>query len=506
MLSQLDFAPGLVMDDTAVASEPFWSHGDKVRFVRGKPQPIGGWSKKLSTQLDGRCRAAHAWINRARDLLLGLGTHTKLYVVKGGAVFDITPGALAAGFADSGEGGGYGLGTYGSGAYGEAATGSGFLRTWSLDHWGEYLLAAPKGGTLYEWQGDTGVDAAAVTGAPTAIDSMFVDPNRFVVALGATEQATGQFNPMLVRWSDQESALSAGYDEWTASSTNKAGEYPLSDGGRIVGGRAGGPNLIWTDTALYQMRLTDVGAVFAFPPVASNCGLIAPNAVAERDGLAWWMGSNKQFHGYAGGAPETIDCPLKDHVFRHIDYDQADKICTAVVGQFNEVWWFYPDMRDGNECSRYVAYNTVDRTWSAGELARSAFIDAGVFAYPIGVSPDGYIYDHELGQSADGAAIGEELISGAFDIEDGDALMRIHGMLPDLKDVAGLVEVSVLTRHEPNGAEQTWGPFTVNAATTRLNFQALGRHARIKIASNSSPSFWRLGAPRWDILPTGMKR
>jgi hypothetical protein len=501
VLTQLKFAPGLVIDDTDVASEPYWSSGNRVRFVRGRPQPIGGWSKRFATQLNGKCRGIHAWINRARDTQLALGTHTKLYLVEGGVLYDVTPSGLAAGLADAGEGGGYGLGTYGSGQYGLATAGSGFLRTWSLDHWGEFLLAVPKGGTLYEWQGNPAALATAVSGAPSAIDSMFVDPNRFVVLLGTTEQGTGQFDPMLVRWSDQED-----YTNYTAASTNKAGEYPLSDGGRIVGGAAGAPSLIWTDTALYQMRLLDGAAVFGFPPVASNCGLIGPHAAAERDGQAWWMGANKQFHAYAGGAPEPLDCPLKDHVFKHIDYDQTDKIACGVVGQFNEVWWFYPDERDGNECSRYVAYNTIERTWTAGELARTAWIDAGVFTAPIGVSADGYVYDHETGMSADGAAIGEELISGAFDMGEGETLVRVNGLLPDFKGVSGTLQISLLTQMEPNGAETLWGPWTVNAATTRISFQAQGRHARIKIASMSAPSFWRLGAPRWDVIQTGMKR
>mgnify|MGYP001811328294 CR=1 FL=1 len=104
---------------------------------------------------------------------------------------------------------------------------------------------------------------------------------------------------MLVRWGDQDSR-----NNFTATSTNSAGQLPLSDGGRIVGGLAGSPSLIWTDTALYQMRLTTGDEIFSIPRIGRGCGLISPNAAAERDGRAFWMSPSGQFFGYSGGAPD----------------------------------------------------------------------------------------------------------------------------------------------------------------------------------------------------------
>lgn len=498
-LQTIPLSAGLVRDDTDVAAEGGWVDADRVRFVRGRPQTIGGWSRRFVTPVSGVCRALFGWEDRQRSKRLAIGTHSHLYVAQSGDVTDITPSGLAPGSIVAGAGGGFGLGLYGTGAYGQSAAGSLFQRIWSLDAWGDYLLASPRGGTLYLWTG-SGL-AAAVAGAPAVMESFFVDDNRYVVALGATEQGTGQRNPMTVRWSDQDD-----YTAWTAGATNKAGEQQLTHGGRIVGGRAGSPSLIWTDTALYQMRLLDADLVFGFPRVAVGCGLIGAQAAALRDGRAFWMSTSRQFFGYAGGAPEPLVCPIADEVFDNLVVDQADQIVAGVNSRFNEVWWFYPDARDGGlENTRYCAFNWVDRTWTKGQLARTAWLDAGVFSGPIAAAPDGMVYDHETGASADGAALGEWIESGAIDVGDGDVLMRIDALYPDLRNLVGVAQASVKFRDAPAAVERTVGPFSISPATQRIAFQSQGRHARIRIAGASAPSFWRLGEPRWDVKPTGMR-
>lgn len=498
----IEIGDGLMLDASASEAEGRWHDGDRVRFVRGRAQPVGGWQRRTATTLDGRTRALHAWINTVRDRLLAAGTHTKLYVAKDGAWFDVTPAGLAAGLADAGGVGGYGQGLFGTGTFGQSVVGAGVLRTWSLDNWGDQLLANPRGAGLYRWQGDTAAPATLVPNAPAVIDSMFVDPNGYVVALGANQFAGGQFDPMLVRWSDQNDLT-----VWAPANTNNAGEFSLREGGRIVAGRAGAPSLIWTDTALYEMRLLDADFVFGFNPLGTGCGLIGPSAVAERDGLAWWWSTNGQFYEFAGGAPTPIPCPLRASTVNNLVVPQAEKITAAINGAFNEVWWFYPDARDGTgENSRYVCFNFVERHWTAGRLDRTAWLDAGVFSGPIAVSPAGVVFDHEIGASADGAPLQERLVSGAIDLADGDTLIRLDGLMPDLRDQQGVAVVRVLMRGAPQGGEQVFGPYTVTPASDVVPFQSLGRQARLVIEGASTPSFWRLGDPRWDLKQTGMRR
>jgi hypothetical protein len=499
----IEIGDGLLFDETGVAAEGRWKAGARVRFRRGRPQAIGGWQRRLPGTLSGVCRAAIAWSNRARDLQIAYGTHSHLQIERGGALYDVTPTGLAVGAIDAGSLGGFGEGLYGRGAYGVGELGGGLLRTWSLAPYGEQLLASPRGGTLYAWLGNTGVRASAVAGAPAVIEAMFVDPNRYAVALGATEQGTGNFHPMLVRWSDQDD-----YASWVASATNKAGEFPVTEGAKLVGGSPGSPSLIWTDTALYEMRLLDADLVWGFPLVGTGCGLIGPRAHARRDGLAWWMSPTGQFFEFTGGPPTPLPCPLLDEVFDNLNWAQAEKVHAAPNTAFDEIWWLYPDRRDGDgrECSRYVAFHLRERHWTAGPLDRTAWIDAGLFAQPIAVTPGGIVYDHETGASADGGPLGEWLISGALDTEDGDAFWRIDGMMPDVENLEGVLQVEILFRDTPQGPERAIGPFAITAAAQVLKFQAQGRHARIRFSSATTPSAWRLGDPRWDVRVTGMQR
>lgn len=499
----VEVGDGLLFDETAGASEGRWNAGNRVRFRRGRPQAIGGWQRRLGGALTGVCRSAVAWIDRVGDRHIAYGTHSALMVEKGGALYDVTPTGLPAGAVDAGGLGGFGEGPFGRGAYGVGEPGAGALRLWSHHPWGEDLLASPRNGTLYAWLGDTAVRAAPVAGAPAVIASFFVDTNRYVVLLGTNEAGTGQFNPMLVRWGDQDD-----YAAYAPTATNKAGEYPLSEGARIVAGSPGSPSLIWTDTALYEMRLLDADLVFGFPLVGTGCGLIGPKAVARRDGLAWWASPTGQFFEFSGGPPAVIPCPLLDEVFDNLNWAQAEKMQACVNGAFDEIWWIYPDRRDGDgrENSRYVAFHVRERHWTAGLLDRTAWIDAGMYANPIATAANGVVYDHETGSSADGAPLQEWIESGAIDIENGDQLWRIDGCMPDIKQQEGVLQLEVRMRDTPQAPERVYGPFAITPGQTQINFQAQGRQARIRLSSVTTPSAWRLGEARWDVRVTGMRR
>lgn len=502
-LQKIMFKAGVVKDDAPLAAEGGWIDADKVRFRQGQAQTIGGWERAGSTAFGGICRGLHAWANLDGAANVGIGTHTALWVSYGGGLYDITPVGLAAGLADGTGGSGYGTGTYGTGTYGSPSVGEYFPRTWSLANWGEYLLGVPRGGTLYEWAGVTATPAAAVTGAPAEIGSMFVSAERIVVACGSIPYAGGAFDPMLVRWSTQEDNT-----DWTPSALNQSGEFPLSLGGRIVRGLPSRDcNLIWTDAGLWKMEyLGDPLLVYSFKSLGSGCGLIGPNAVAEKDGGAFWLSSGGEFYAYAGGAATPIPCPVKRYVMDNLSWVQADKVYCGINSANNEVWWFYPDARDGNECSRYVIYNYVEQHWSIGTWDRTAWCDAGVLQHPVATDVNGYLYFHERLSSADGGAITAYLESAPSDIGDGDALMAVTRMVPDIEDFVGGLTLTLKGRLWPAGTETEHGPYTVLPTTERVDLRATARQMAIRIDSASAPSFWRLGALRLDLRETGSKR
>ncbi|MBP2311881.1 hypothetical protein [Azospirillum soli] len=500
-LTSLTIAPGIVTDETPTAAEGRYTAADKVRFRDGRPEVVGGWEAAITSKVTGVCRGLHVWSDNSGAPHVGIGTHSKLHVYVGGGLYDITPPALAAGNVDGTGGQGYGTGTWNTGTYGTASSVEYFPRTWSLDNWGEYLVGNPRGGGVYQWTGNTGTPAALVTNAPTQATCLFVTPQRHLVLCGTTEEGTGTFNPMLVRWSDQENNT-----VWTSSATNQAGEQPLAGGGRIVRGLVGrGENLIFTDDGLHSMRF-DPSFVFTFQALGSKCGLIGPNAVAMKDGAAFWMSNSGQFYVYQGGAPQVLPCPVRRHVFDNLSFVQADKVYAGVNSVANEVWWFYPDRRDGNEVSRYVAYNYAEGLWSIGTWMRTAWADAGALPSPIAIDLDGSVYFHERGQSANGGAIAASLESGFVDIGDGDTLMHVKRIVPDFKGLVGGVDVSLVSRPWPQGSETTSGPYTIASTTQKVDCRVTGRQIAFRLESNSAPSFWRLGDMRVEMQATGARR
>lgn len=397
---------------------------------------------------------------------------------------------------------GWGVGSWGQGTWGTPRVSNILLapRTWSLDHWGEFLLASPRGGTLYEWDLSLNGRAVAVDNAPERINSFFISPERFVVALGTNEEISGLYNPMLVRWCAQSDNT-----DWTAQATNTAGEFPLAVGSAIVSGCASRlQNLIWTDTALYSMQYrADIEFVFGFDVLGTNCGLAGPNAFAEKDGMAFWMTPNGQFYVYDGAAPRALDCPNQRYVYENIVRNQFDAIHCGINSKYSEVWWWYSN-GEGNtyENNRFISYNYADNAWFIGDMARTAWFDKTFFEGPIGIGPDGYIYVHEVGSTADGLPMGDRIETAPFDMEDGDMVVNLSRIVPDM-DLIGTVDFTVRTRRFPNKPMEMELVRSYSDAMHRIDLRAQGRQMSISIASATADTSWRMGDLRVDITPAG---
>ena len=70
--------PGVVKTETGKVAAGRWIDGDKVRFVRGLPQKLGGWTRQTTTPTVGQPRASHAWRVNASNRFLSVGTYNKL--------------------------------------------------------------------------------------------------------------------------------------------------------------------------------------------------------------------------------------------------------------------------------------------------------------------------------------------------------------------------------------------------------------------------------------------
>ena len=90
-LQKLQFRPGIVRDLTGYTTEGGWRVSNLVRFRYGFPETIGGWAKVSTSTFLGTCRSMLNWTTLSGDNILGMGTHLKYYIERGGAYNDITP-------------------------------------------------------------------------------------------------------------------------------------------------------------------------------------------------------------------------------------------------------------------------------------------------------------------------------------------------------------------------------------------------------------------------------
>lgn len=495
--------PGIVSDDTTFASAGRWADGNNMRPWRGSMQTIGGWNL-LTSGLSGVCRNVLPWTDNAGYTNIAFGTHSHLYVRLNGSNYDITPAAgFTAGAVNGAGGPGYGAGTYGSGTYGGSTASDYWPLTWSLANWGQNLLASPRGQSLFVWENVTANPATQVANAPDEITYMLVS-KRQVFALGCNEEVSGTFNPLCIRGSDLED-----YDDWTTSPTNNAFEYIVSGSGRIVAGAEIGDYIaVWTDNGLYLGVDVGSGTVsYRFDRVAENCGLIGPNAFTVINQTAYWITPDYQFYRWQPGAePQLLPCPIRNDFKDNVAAGQFEKISCCTVSQYGEIWWFYPDVRDGNENSRYVAFSAIDGQWFRGRIARSACVDAGPTRFPVYVTPDGSAFWHEEGQTANGGALDWSLTSADQYFNNAADFMLIKGFWPDFEDQRGGVDLTLYLRKYPQAPTiYTKGPYSLAVGQSKKDFMVSGRVAALTFSGSSSPAFARIGKPCFDAEKTGQQ-
>lgn len=422
---------------------------------------------------------------------------------------------MPAGPADAVPGLGWGAGGYGLGAYGLAsgvAANTLPVRLWSLDAWGETLLAAPSQGRLLSWSPDASGNVSArasyvantttaANGPPLRIGGMTVGmPERHAILFGCSDlNSLLNFDPLLVRFSDVED-----YSTWNATATNSAGSFRLQGGGEIKGWlNSTLQTLIWTDIAMWTMRFIGAPLFYSFSKADGNCGLIAQNARADLSGTTYWMGP-QGFWAFLGGAPAQLQCTLQDEVFDNLNRAQQSKVTCGTNSINGEVIWFYPST-DGIEIDSYVILNTRESVWYGGRLSRTVWIDRGVVGHPMATDADGFLYNHEVGTEADGEPMGEFIESGFFDIEDGESLLFVDRFIPDWQNFAGTATLTIRVCDYPNAPPRTLGPYTITPTTKHIPFRARGRQASIRIDGGGIGANWRLGAARFNVNPDGTR-
>ena len=426
---------------------------------------------------------------------------------------------------------GWGAGAWGTGAWGIGSSSADSLRIWSQSNFGEDLVFAPRGGGLYYWDASAGVASnrgvnvttlAGASDVPTKVNITYVsDISRFVFCFGCTDLSSVVLDPMLIRWSDQESVV-----DWTPSALNQAGSLRLSQGSEIVSViQSRQELLVWTDAAMYSLQYLGAPEGWGATLVGENISIAGQKSVSLASGITYWMGIDK-FYKY-DGRTQTMRCDLRQYIFSDINTAQMEQVVCGTNEGFNEVWWFYCSA-NSVVLDRYVIYNYLEDIWYYGNMSRTAWLDSGLQAGPIAATYVNNLVSHEVGNddNLNGTPVAMEsfITSAEFDLDDGHKFSFVWRMLPDVtfrgSDVQNPSIVMSLLPLKNSGSGYTTPAsvgLTNSASVTRtvdlpveqftgqVYTRIRARQMAMKITSTGLGVAWQLGAPRIDIRPDGSR-
>ena len=416
---------------------------------------------------------------------------------------------------------GFGVGGWGDSTWGTARSTSDAAvsldnSSWNLSLWGEDLIATVRGGAIYYWDTSAGVSSRAVlvsslAGAedvPAIARVTTVSfPDRHFIAAGCTIYDSVAVDDMLVRWSSQEE-----FTKFGPTAINTAGDQRLEVGTKIVAMTpAREETIISTDEAIYGMTFVGGDFVFSFRLLATDSGAAGLNTMIGIDGDVYWLGK-RNFFKYDGIVKE-LPCPVQYYVFDRMQTDYIEKTVVGHNKAFKEITWFYVsnDNTAGTvnpEPDSYATYNYAENCWTVGSMDRTVWNDSfGARTVPFAFDPDGYLYNHETGTSADGSAMDSYIEGSPREISaEGETLYMVDQVIPDVTMTSNTsLSLYMNTRKYPNAAETVKGPFTITSTTDKVSTRAKGRQIALKFQSTGTEDDWTLGDFRVNSRQDGLR-
>jgi len=425
-------------------------------------------------------------------------------------------------------GNGWNAGTWGRFTWGSASgsLSGATLRLWFADNFGEDLIFNANDGSIFYWDASNGtttraVLASSLTGAsdvPTVVRKVLVsEVDRHVIAFGSNPLGSATQDPMLIRFSSQESAT-----DWTPTATNTAGDIRLAKGSEIITATPTSRQiLVWTDQALYSMQFLGPPFTFGVSLLGDNIRIAGPNVAVGVNDVVFWMGQ-ENFYAYDGRI-QAIPCTVRDYVFNDMNNQQSFKFHGGSISSQTEIWWFYCSA-SSSEIDRYVIYNYSEKVWYYGNLVRTTWNDraTGLRSFPQATGTDTYLYNHEDGlddfSTGSAVAINAFIESSDMDIGDGQQYMLINKIIPDLT-FNGSTASSPSASFSIKSRDFSGDSFTESASgsavrtatnpveqyTDQVFVRARGRQVAIRVENTATGVKWRLGSPRLDMRADGRR-
>ena len=401
-----------------------------------------------------------------------------------------------------------------------------------------YTVDADDSGQIYYWANNSALNTRAVllstlgsaSDVPTKVTQVLISQDNTsgtLLALGCVPYGGSAQDPLAVRWSD-----ATVIQNWTPSDLTTAGSLNVQNGSAIITGvPTSNETLIFTESSVNSLKFIGGFEVFRLDEISNYVSLISPNAAVNVDSVVYWMGTNK-FYMY-NGRVQTLPCTLDDHVFKNFNEAQTDQFFAGLNAEFHEIWWFYCSGDANGSASetidRYVVYNYLDNIWFHGEcddnFDRTAWSDSTTREYPQAASDDGFIYNHEFGNDADGSVLNASITSASVSLDEGDRFTLVRKIIPDMNfvgsdnNVTPSASMSIDTKNFPGASATTTSTSpsgsalnttavnqsTIDEFTEQIHVRARGRQLTLKIDSTTAGVAWQLGTPRAEIRPDGRR-
>lgn len=359
--------PGIRRDGTDLDS-PFYADSVWVRFQRGKPRKMGGYSQ-LSGQLNAPIRSVYVDSRNGQTIAHYFGKYgIQRQVISGGSatnLIDRTPVGFSANDIYTWSHDTMFSQTGGSYAAMIAAATPDLLDVTS-DVAGA-VYAGDVAGTAPLTAVSDGSGAITVSGGVCVLQP-------FLVVYGSNG---------LIRNSNANDFSSAtGWSTGTgyANSANPAGTK-IVYGAPIRGGGQSPAGLFWALDAVIRMSFVGGTKIFSYDTLSDPTSILGKKTIVEHDGKFFWIGTDRflMYNGIVQELPNQMNC---NYFFDNLNYTQRNKVWGTKIARFGEIWWFYPRGSD-TECKNAIIFNYLENTWYDAVCTRSAGHSVQMYQKPV---------------------------------------------------------------------------------------------------------------------------
>ena len=494
--------PGFIDVGTEYSNEGRWSEGNLVRFVDGTVRPIGGWSVRVSENIEGTVIGLYSYAIGALKVII-IATTERVYKYDGSLV-DVTPDNFNAPTPGQLTPDGFGAGMFGKGLFGNHDGRDEFVfysptaYEYAFSMFGTTLImSCTSDNKIYKLSKED-VKLTLCENAPMDVSWSIVSDERFVFAIAPNG------NRGKVQWSDIEN-----YTVWTPTETNRAGSLTIPDESELFAAVKWRSQIyLFSASAVY--RLNYVGGVLVYgitkiinqydAPISANSIVVTPNGIA-------WLNVNGV--GLWDGQYRPVINQVHDYYKRNVVQGYERYTFGGYNEAYNEAWWFFvsDEPESGSQAipGKYMVWHITSNTWSSGSLPRTAWNMSWSVGKPL-LSDGAVVLSHEDCSLADSHDIGDLVpyIKNAMsDIGNGDNVVTVDRIVVDeLTSNGDNLDYVIETSMWPSTDRTT--SVSYSAQDGRIDSRFTARQMSITITGPTDAD-WSIGKLRANIKERGRR-